>query len=290
MWKVNSNNEENIENKSQGTEKGKGTFDVKFNLTDESNYPIWSKLVLLMSRHHKLAKVQDSVVVFDDTTDSAFFALYLNLSPERQKDVLHLESAQSVWDYFKHAYAGGSYIRLVTGVMELVNFDTNMGKDIRAGLSALLQAVRKTESAAESKSITFENLAVMTFLNKLPPQFSGSAGHLFRKKAATIEDITQELLGEEERLKAGNPQAYQAMFASRAQKKRKISWPQGTNLCKAHNWKEDSCNRCHPDLHPSAKLKASICKDCGTEGHKSSFSPNCSKRGVPGVGKDLRQL
>jgi hypothetical protein len=87
MWKVNSNNEENIENKSQGTEKGKGTFDVKFNLTDESNYPIWSKLVLLMSRQHKLAKVQDSVVVFDDTTDSALFALYLNLSPERQRSL-----------------------------------------------------------------------------------------------------------------------------------------------------------------------------------------------------------
>jgi hypothetical protein len=199
-------------NNNDVTEKAKGTFDIKFSLINETNYATWAKLLQLMACHHQLAEEDNGSTLFK-ATNSAFFAIFLNLSAERQKDVIHLKSAQQVWDYFKNAYAGGSYIRLVTGVMDLVNFNPSSAADIRAGLSSLLQTVRRTECAAEKQSITFESLAVMTFLNKLPPQLSGSAGHLFRKKAATIAEIESELLGEEERLKARNPEAHQAMFA-----------------------------------------------------------------------------
>lgn len=253
-----------------------GSFSVGHKLIDAADYKVWSSLMLPTLEYHKLATTAVgtnnslSVTFKDDDPKTRLFFLR-NLSVDRLRDVSHLSKPSEIWNYFHNAYAGESFIRMFHGVLDLIKWDPNSTSTMLEKLSALTQKVRATEEAANSKTVSIEQLGLIMFQSKLPTIYASSISHLSRSNVLTIQEAKPELMRQESLLHASDTTELTAMVSNkRAKTRRGITWPKGTIMCKEHKWEAKSCYNCHPELK-------GLCKDCGERGHYSLNSARCSK-------------
>jgi hypothetical protein len=194
-------------------------------------------------------------------------AITVNLSDEIALSIMTLTTAQLVWDQIQTIFSGASYSRKLLGLLKLCSF-RHEGKSVQATISAAELLVQELIMAANSKTISFEEVAVAMVMNSLPAEYGTVRSSL--KEATSFAGVKAKLLAEEEVIKAAA--SHQEGFVG--------SLESTTTAC-SHWHDETKCFKCHPTLKrksPSRvdRLISAICKDCGQKGHWSQGSSRCS--------------
>ena len=148
---------------------------------------------------------------------------------------------------------------------------------MQESISNLRVILNDTTVAAQSKIISYEEIAIAMLLNTLPSSYAVQRSILTDKKIETLNEVEEALIREEQNQKvAAHFQSGSSReFAGMAKRKRPFkvkSWGPNVVVC-SHNWDSSTCFKCNP----SRLASNSVCSDCGVAGHRTSFSDRCSK-------------
>ena len=247
-------------------------------LTKE-NYALWKFKMMPFLSDEGLGYISTDAngiqTVRIENTNRAMRALTLNLSNEIATEVMNLQNAQDIWDHFENSFSGTSYSRKLLGIQKLCSF-RHKQSSVRATISELRTIVNETITAANERTIDFEELAVAMLVNSMPDEYSSVRSRIVAEKETKLETVLLQLVKEEEIINARR--AHNENFVGMAHRE----WPPGTKMCE-HRWDAKSCFKCDPSKRKTFKARELIfssCKDCGEKGHKSKFSTRCSKNEV----------
>jgi hypothetical protein len=253
-------------------------------LLTKDNYLLWKFKLLPVFLDEQLASIHEDTNGIQTVTlqDShrAMRALTLNISNDLAAEVTHFKKAQDVWDFFHESFSGLSYSRKHLGIQKLCAFRHQKGS-VRASIAELRTILNEIVTAAASKSITYEELAIAMLLNSLPPSYSNQRSSITADKVTSLDQVQIALVKEEEIINAAA--AHENQFAGSAVNTGfNRSWPSGTTLC-THNWNADTCKFCHPNMVTNRQKRINNlinakCTDCGKSGHRSKMSHRCTMR------------
>jgi len=265
----------------------KSPLDIKYPL-DVDNYSVWMWKIVPMLRHNGLLKVtiENNVQIFEfldseQVKEIGHLAMTINISTDIAPLFKNYFSGKAIWDSIQSTYGGVNNARKLSGILALCKFkfDQNNPKGSTAKLRTILN---ETITAADATVISFADLAQAMLIHSLPPPYFQVRSLLTHNddKEVSLDASIALILKESELIRSsGDLGGAKKDFAGYVK-----NWPKGTKLCKAHNWKADTCHKCDP----SKLSKNSTCQDCHQKGHKSMMSSFCSRFEKPEIAKFAR--
>jgi hypothetical protein len=184
------------------------------------------------------------------------YMLLNSLTPEVQKLVSAYPTTRQKWRKPHSHFSGKNKAREQNAIKKLTSMSRSE-ETLTSYIANVEQLISECEIAHGQDSIKFEELGKYMLLAGLDPSFNAFKTVL---ENSYVDELTFRQLGEK---------------LVNEDQNRLINEDVGASLEEAkciHNRVESTCYKCHPNLHPHAKM---VCSDCKVKGHKSKWYRGC---------------